>query len=188
MMKRTASAGALVLLAAACGPGPSPTTAPMMAAPGTLESPPVYALLGDRQALDLESEQISALDSIGGWLSAENAPRTRRLQELRGGYRARGGAPAIPASEEARELVEQIRQTNRRAAEGVHQVLTPEQRARTCELFQDTDQHRVRRETVRQRDARGGQQPGRARRQAERPTVAPVWFWCAEDAAVTAEG
>jgi hypothetical protein len=190
-MRGTAISALLLLSVAACGPAPQPAVAPGGAegagaiSPAALEPPPVHALIGHRQTLGLNSEQVTALDSIGQHLHSENQPHMRRVSEMRERFRGRAGrdprgGESLPGWEEGRVAMEQIRQNNREAAEGVRQLLDEDQRARTCDLFRDADRRRQ----------RVGQPGAGASRQAPRRTgaTAPaaqerIWPWCGEQAA-----
>jgi hypothetical protein len=188
MMKRFVPLVPLLLIAA-CGPAPQPAGPPAVAAlVGPIEPPPIYGLIGHRQTLRLTSEQVVALDSIGQHVSSENSPLVLRLREIRGDFRGRSGAdprdgePMSP-SEEARTLMETIRRNNRAAAAGVQTVLTPEQQTRTCELFSETEQQRLRRaERRREQEVRdrGERRPARGLPRIE---MQPIWPWCAPSAA-----
>jgi hypothetical protein len=183
-MKRFAVLAVLLVSAAACGGAPAePASAPAAGMPfGSLEAPPVHSLIGHRQALELTSEQITVLDSIGQHVNAANRPLMQQMGELRAQFRGRTGrdmrtGEVVPGGEEGRSLLEQIRQNNRDAVEGVREVLTPAQQQRACALYRDADQRRQRAAAAR------AQQPGgaaRARGATERPAVATVWPWCAE--------
>lgn len=175
MRKLTVILGCTLL--AACGPAaPRAAEAPAPAAE-RLEAPPVHALIGHRAELGLGSAQIEALDSIGQWVFAQNEPLLARLRTLRGTPGERPRAQPPRSNTEVRDLYEQLRQNNRRAAEGVRALLTPEQQARTCELFQR---------------GRGGGRGSPAQRPPPREPAradaarlpdgrAAVWPWCAPE-------
>jgi hypothetical protein len=178
-MKRSAVLALLLVSAAACGGAPAePASAPPPAAMpfGSLEAPPVHSLIGHRQALELTSAQITVLDSIGQHVNAANRPLMQQMGELRAQFRGRTGE-AVPGGEEGRSLLEQIRQNNREAVEGVREVLTPAQQQRACALYRDADQRRQRAAAGRTQQPTGA---ARARGAPERPAVATVWPWCAE--------
>jgi hypothetical protein len=172
------------VLLGACGgparPADTPEPAPGAVAISALEAPPVHALIGHREALSLDSEQITALDSIGQHVHAENQARMRRLAdhrgELRTGRDARPGE-VVPATDTARVILESIQSLNREAKESVRELLTAEQRTRTCELFRDRDRHRMRSaDAARRPPTRGAvERPGAVVR-------TPIWPWCAEQA------
>jgi len=195
-------AAASVLAAGACTAAPQPAASPQPAqleaaqAIGPMEPPPVHALIGHRQALGLSSEQITALDSIGQQLNAENQALMRTVAEYRNQVRSRTGRDARPgdalsAPEEVRTAANQIRLNNRAATVAVRQLLTTEQEARTCQLFRETDERRQGGvSTLADRRATPAE---RRRRAAERsPMVPPTWAWCAEQpgasATATSEG
>ena len=180
-------AGLGILALAACGPStPPPASTPSgsatrPAAMGPIQTPPVYALLGQREKLGLSSAQVTALDSIGMHIDRANAPLMSRLRELRGEYGGRRGAPR-PNDEELQPTLEQLRTNNRQAMEGVRNVLTPQQRTTACEMARESS-----REAMRDRRGesaqRGGDRPYGARRGGMAADSAlawsrPVWTWC----------
>lgn len=124
----------LLLLLAACGPSVGGSGATALVGPLSLEPPPVYSLLGYRADLDLTSEQITALDSIGRAAAVRNrvvADSLRELPDVSGG-RYRG---AIPVNEQTQPLLDRIREQNREAVRAVEEILTPEQETEVCRLF-----------------------------------------------------
>jgi len=172
------------MLLAACGgpaqPAVTPEPSPGAVAIGTLEVPPVHALIGHRAELSLSSEQVNALDSIGQHVHAENQTRMRRLAEHRGelrtGREARPGE-VVPATDTARAILESIQAVNREAKDGVRELLTAEQRTRTCVLFRDRDRGRARSADAARRA------PTRGAVERRSPMVGePIWPWCAEEA------
>lgn len=78
--------------------------------------PQVHGLLGERERLQLSTEQVAALDSIGAWLGSE----ARRL-DLESGQ-----------TDAARS--ERIGTLDRRATAAVEALLTPAQRTLVCAL------------------------------------------------------
>lgn len=144
----------LIALCAACGPGtPEPDgPAPEQAGEAYLlrDAPPIYALLGYRDQLQLTSEQVIALDTIARRMEEATAPLRQHLPRA-------GEQAAVPT-----EVVAQITANRRRAAEGVHEVLTPEQREQVCRLFSA--------------DRTAGPP-----RQGEPTVTPPQWFWCAPE-------
>jgi hypothetical protein len=179
-MKRFAGlASPLILLSvAACGaarPGGGAGRAGGPQPPAGIEPPPIYALLGQRERLELTSEQIAALDSIGIWIDTANSAARATLGPalLDGGDPANGGPgrviPRDSASLAARSVVVA---NNAAALNGVVAVLKEAQRARVCELF---DPERV---AVRA--------PERRRRSVA-PASGNRWPWCAPAGEATAQ-
>jgi Spy/CpxP family protein refolding chaperone len=162
---------------AACGQASDYSTPVPMATAPMLQAPPIYALLGQREKLELTSAQVTALDSLGTWIATVNSPLTMQLREMRGEIRPRPVTGAEPQEvAEVEPIVERIRANNRQAMEGVKAVLTPEQQTKTCELF-----HNQRNDA---RDPRGARSP---RANQRRPGMARdsvmtgrsrTWEWC----------
>jgi hypothetical protein len=171
MMKKTLWSALLLL--AACGPAPDPADSPRVISPLTLEPPPIYALLGYRQQLSLESSQVATLDSIAEGVRRDNAPLIDSLQAV---GRARGGrySGMLAVDDQTQPVLDRIRENHQRAVDRVREVLTPEQQATTCRLFNES----------RQRTADEAQR----RRPGPRAGIAPdsvaggmsgrVWSWC----------
>ena len=142
--------------------------------PAAAAAPTVYAVLGHREQLGLSSAQVSAIDSIGGWLQARNEPLLDSLR-LRDDGRSR-----LPR-ESADAVMEAIRANQRAAVDGVAAALTAEQRARVCQLFAEQRGERGRRSR--------GSRPSLARRArgSARDTLPggprARWGWCAPQAA-----
>lgn len=192
-MKKLTSVLGLLVLAAACG-GPAqparnapPTQAPMQPMVAT---PPVYALLGQRQALNLTSAQIQVLDSIGTGLQAQNSEAMRQIREIRGDDVYRPRRLSQQDIDRMRPLLDQVRENNRRAQERVQATLTTEQQQRVCELFREgRDRRRG------SGDERGNRDDSQRRRPNDRPGMRPgmgggmyadslmgpqrVWIFCA---------
>lgn len=124
-----------ILLLAACGSAEPPAVIPSPTS-SLLQPPPIYALLGEREELELTSEQVVALDSVAQRVPEENRPLAERLRELRGEpANVPEDSPIADADVEA--VVERIRANNLEAAAAVQAILTPEQRTSTCEIFQE---------------------------------------------------
>lgn len=160
----------LSLLAACASASPEPADVPRAITPLTLEPPPVYALLGYRQELKLESAQIAALDSIAQRVRDLNAPLADSLRRV---GRDRGGRGWYEVDAQTEPLLERIRANNREAVDEVREVLTETQRATACRLF---DQSRERR-SERQRE--GGRREMRGMMTDSLAGVGGrVWTWC----------
>ena len=151
----------LLFLAACGGGGRAVMEAP--AGPPPIRAPSMFALLGERERLQLTSQQIEALDSIGRWLA-------RETQDLREDFdpQARPDSAVLAARSESMTAL------HVRAIQGVRELLTEEQRERVCDLQEE-----------RASEAREGRE-----RQA-RPTVlrrgatgsfsgVGRWTWCPE--------
>ena len=100
------------------------------------QTPPVYALLGDRARLGLTPAQVTTIDSIAQALEDENRPLLAQLREITG---SRPGGPVRPPANRDQEerflpVLEQVGANNRRAMDGVGRALTPEQRMKVCQL------------------------------------------------------
>lgn len=165
-----------LLCVAACGP--AQTAYPAGAVnPLALEPPPVYSLLGYRDRLELTSDQVEALDSIAQDVKRRNDPLVdtlRAVADARTG-RARG---IIPITDETRPVLERVREQNRAAASAVQAVLTEEQQAEVCQLFEQTrrDRERIRRDRNR---------PPQQIAPADTALFLPLrgWPWCGPPAA-----
>jgi hypothetical protein len=120
---------------ATSGPASSPEAAAELRG---LDTPPVYSLLGYRETLELTSEQITRIDSIGSWIDSANRglrpgpAEAQRRQGSGGFFGGQGRGPA--ATPEAQAAMDSLRANNRAAVQALEQVLTEEQRARVCEL------------------------------------------------------
>lgn len=159
-----------VVLLAGCAS--TENTAPAPAAEQPLEvrtePPPIYALFGYREQLELTSEQISTLDSIARAAQIENDTVLARIRQ-----RAEEREEEIDLT-----LLSQLTDVNLRTAERVGEVLTEEQRARVCELFEETRRER----------AEAAARPRRTDRRSSREDT-PVlqhairtWPWCEVEA------
>jgi len=163
----------LGLALAACG-SPAPRQAPEPG-PTPVARPPVYALLGYREQLQLTSAQIAALDSIGSHLESANRPVLDRLAGVR-----RGVEPPR-TQEEYVSLLTQVYANNRAGQDAVRELLSEAQRTRTCELFRATAEEQRRAE---RRNANRASDPRTRRDRMGTPsdTVAfsstGVWSWC----------
>ena len=107
--------------------------------PLTLEPPPVYGLIGYRTELNLTSQQVVALDSIAQMVRVETAPLIDQLRERSIQRQQQPGV--FQVGDEGRPVLEEIRQTHREAVEGVRAILSTEQQAAACRVF-DRDQRR----------------------------------------------
>lgn len=173
---------AALLLLAACGgrrePPPASTdpSEPSIATVTTLRTPPIYALLGFRDRLQLTSAQITAIDSIGQQVSRANGPLVSELREAMNERAARRSRRDL--DDEERANFRTVRDNNQRAIQGIQGVLTDEQERIVCELWQDDPREAAaRRARVRGRDGR-----------MIAPLLSrPPWPWCAPPAAAREE-
>lgn len=139
MRLRTPSAAALLFFAACSTHDPQPRAPQGVALSDAMERPPVVALIGYRQSLDLSTEQVNALDSIGRWIAAENDTLADELRasgaaDDRGSSaRARRAARRLPRN---RLVAQRIRENHLQAADGVGDLLDENQKRRACELFE----------------------------------------------------
>lgn len=130
---------ALLAAVAACGAQPAPEPGPpanarMTVLPLALEPPPVYALIGYRDRLELTSQQVTQLDSIATSVQSANSVLIDSLQAKAVTSNRAPGVLQINPSE--RPLLQQIRDNTRRAVNQVAEVLTPEQETEVCELYE----------------------------------------------------
>jgi hypothetical protein len=165
------------LLVAACGAPPPPAAS----APGAgldlqLEPPPVHALIGHRQQLQLSSEQIDKLDAIGQDVHAENHPLLTQLNSME----PNSGNPVF--QREVLTLASRIHVNNVQAVERVRNLLTDEQRERACGLFNGRGTVRGLR-TVESSDvaSRGMHRTSSIVGVGAQRSTGAVWSWCEED-------
>lgn len=186
MKPRTLPAVAGCLLAAACGGPPPAPSGPAPAIDLRLDPPPVHALLGEREALGLSSEQIDALDAVGQQVHAENHPLLLQVRELDEGRRH----PL--ARDEILRLAGRIHVNNHQAMERVRGILTERQRTDTCAASASSRTTARGLRTV----AQGGPAgplgtvgpPATVLQLGSHPQHGPVWSWCHEGAARAAAG
>ncbi|MBW3656992.1 MAG: hypothetical protein KY444_12910 [Gemmatimonadetes bacterium] len=174
----------LAASAAACAPSapvaaPAPTAAPR-AEPARADVPPVLALLSERERLSLTAAQVAALDSIARQWDVANQKLNRQLGVARG---SRPPAFTLALRPGAKPTLSAIAENNRRAAEAVHQVLTPEQRQAVCAAPSPgptssaaVDGGKTARLT-RVLGLRSGE-PGRGPRASTRTQASRTWPWC----------
>jgi hypothetical protein len=159
----------LVLVVAACGSAP-PAAAPLPdGAPVAerVQPPPVHALLGFREELNLTSEQIAALDSIGQAVFAAGDTIRAEMLERHAQQRGRRDTRTTPAFIES---LAALSEHSRQAQEAVQELLTDEQEARVCQLFEGD--HRRAAPAPRARQNRNGRAVPVPRASAR------VWSWC----------
>lgn len=169
-----------LLALAGCGGSAPPRQGPATAdgAPvlrGTSSLPSIYGLLGHRERLALESDQVVMLDSIARRLSAANDSLRHQLREAWGGDRPRTGA----ALQRGRPFLERISENNQGAGQLIQQLLNEDQRRIACEIAEE--------ERAREERRQGPAPPPWMRgdrRRVGRDTVPSVllrsgWPWCA---------
>ena len=140
MTKRFLILAALVLAFACSGrprpePGAPPANMRLTVVPLALEPPPVYALIGYRDRLDLTSQQVTTLDSLATAVREENSLLVDSLEERAiTSNRAPGVLQVNPAE---RPILDRIRANNRSVLDRVAELLTPEQETGVCELYEE---------------------------------------------------
>ena len=195
MSPRVLFLAAAALVAAACAgtaPRPEPRT---LAAYRDAQTPPVYALLGQREELALSSDQVNTIDSIAEALQERNRPLADQLRGVTGS--GAGGPVRRPRSteEEARFLpvLEEIGRNNREAMDAVGRVLTEEQRGKVCRMRQERARERSAMAVPPGRDTPGRVRPMRGRGMPMDSATADVlrrggvWSWCPPPAPAQAQ-
>jgi hypothetical protein len=163
----------LLLAVSACSSASTPAgPPPSLVTPLMLQPPPIYALLGYRERLELTTEQIVGLDSIATGLKEENDDLIEELEEKSSLTRSQ---TALIVGDEGKPVLEQIRENNRGAAEAVGRLLTSEQQESTCDLFRLERDERSRRGRQ-QRERRGVDQA--AADSIWRSLESRTWPWC----------
>jgi hypothetical protein len=168
--KLTLAVAAFAMTACAASTGLPPDA--VVVTPLTLEPPPIYSLLGYRADLELTSEQIAALDSIGQAVRDENRELIEELRRSSAERRNMGGALVV--SEEGRPVLEAIRENQREAVNAVSRLLDETQRDRVCELSnRDNARNRPEASARQARSRRGA--PNLEGDALQRPIG---WNWC----------
>jgi hypothetical protein len=186
MKTRVLSLAAAALAAAACAgtaPRPEPRT---LAAYRDAQTPPVYALLGEREELALSSGQVNTIDSIAEALRERNRPLADQLRGMTGS--GAGGPVRRPrsAEEEARFLpvLEEIGRNNREAMDAVGRALSDEQRGKVCQMRPERAREHPPFATPAGRDMPGRVRHARPRGMPMDSATADVlrrggrWSWC----------
>lgn len=185
-MKKVVAVAVLTGLAVATGCASSgndglPGELPARIAP----APSVYALIGDRERLELTGSQVSALDSIGRWLSAANdslsAGGSGTSGEEYGDQSRSGGSRRMPASMQGGGRTPAAREAlsanNASAMAGVEALLSEAQKQKVCS------------QAALDRSRAEDRQPERARAptrsgSSPRPSMQRgAWSWCGTAAA-----
>lgn len=157
-----------VVAAVGCGPSPQQFPSPD-ASVVLMGSPPIYALLGYREELRLEPNQISALDSIAQQLQREEAPLVEGSRPSR---RTRSNRPPLADKEEISQF-QALQASRERAVQGVRKVLNPEQQTEVCTRFRES--------AAEDRDRRSATPGPRGRSgdtRARLPSGEAIWPWC----------
>jgi hypothetical protein len=120
------------------------SSGPVLFAP----APSVYGLIGERERLELTSDQVEALDSIGNWLATENRKLEKDLDDKGIGVAVLladtlGEVNGRRVSDAALETVEKYRSAHDSASDGVEALLTVEQRAEVCRVEEELSRSRA---------------------------------------------
>jgi hypothetical protein len=165
----------------ACSSAAAPAGPPRsLITPTMLQPPPIYALLGHRERLELTSAQINGLDSIAVQLKEENDELIDELAERSDLARDQ---TALIVSEEGQPILEEIRDNNREASEAVGRLLTSTQQTTTCDIFELGDDDRRR---GRDRPRIRGADP-EAADSIWRMLQSRTWPWCGADSPAEAD-
>lgn len=176
----------LLLALFACGPASAPSDPPTVVTPIMLEPPPIYALLGFRERLELTSEQIVQLDSIAIDVQARNSELMEELEEKSQLTRSQ---TALMVGEEARPVLDRIRDNNLEAAAAVGRLLSPAQQTTACQVF-DMDRDEQTREEEREEEREREERAERRRQrvggiQLDTALISMqrrIWPWCTASA------
>jgi hypothetical protein len=163
------------LLATGCAGPIAPAVGPAPAINMRLDPPPVHALLGHRQQLDLTSEQIEALDEVGQRVHSENHPLLLKISEVDQSSRN----PL--AQEEVLKLAGTIHVNNHQAMERVRGILTEKQRADACEVFNGRVMTRGLRSVTQEGTLHAMSRPTTVLQLGAQPENGPVWSWCYDE-------
>lgn len=181
-MKRSSVLVLIAAALAACTAGPRAQNGvqPTLITPIMLEPPPIYALFGFRERLQLTPEQITRLDSIAIAVKERNDLLIDTLQAR--AATARNQAGLVVADSASRMALHQIRESNRQAARSVGEVLNATQQQTACQIFGEQDEEREsRRREMRRRMGSGTMT--RRTREAQADSLnamlpGRVWPWC----------
>ena len=116
-------------------PNAPPANMRMTVVPLALEPPPVYALIGYRDRLELTSQQVTTLDSLATSVREQNSILVDSLEQKAITSNRSPGVLQVNPSE--RPLLDQIRANNRQVIERVAELLTPDQESGVCELYEE---------------------------------------------------
>ena len=175
---------ALLALLAACSAQPAPDTGPpanarMTVLPLALEPPPVYALIGYRDRLELTSQQVTQLDSIATSVQTANSALIDSLQAKAVTSNRAPGVLQVNPTE--RPLLQEIRDNTRRAVDQVEEVLTSAQETEVCELY-EPDRPTVNRQRRPEPEDAFRRGVSSARNDSSLTVRGfSVWPWCNED-------
>jgi hypothetical protein len=187
MTKRFVLAASLAAaVVAACtarsegGQGDSLANFRMTVAPLALEPPPVYALIGYRDRLELSSQQVTTLDSLATAVREANGILVDSLEEKAITSNRSPGVLQVNPSE--RPLLDQIRANNRGVIDRVAELLTPDQEEAVCELYEE-DLRDLREEQVRRQRSNPNDMFSNRPRETRADSALfvrgfSVWPWC----------
>lgn len=142
IMRFVVVASLAVAVAAGCSarqqqtdPDAPPPNLRMTVVPLALEPPPVYALIGYRDRLELTSQQVTTLDSLATSVRQENSILMDSLVLKAITSNRSPGVLQVNPSE--RPLLDRIRTNNRTVIDRVGELLTPDQEKGVCELYEE---------------------------------------------------
>jgi hypothetical protein len=115
--------------------GAPPANMRLTVVPLALEPPPVYALIGYRDRLELSSQQVTTLDSIATAVREQNSILVDSLEERAITTNRSPGVLQVNPAE--RPILDRIRANNRVVIDRVAELLTPEQETGVCELYEE---------------------------------------------------
>ncbi|MBW3629210.1 MAG: hypothetical protein KY464_07930 [Gemmatimonadetes bacterium] len=156
--------------------GQPPANMRLTVIPLALEPPPVYALIGYRDRLDLTSQQVTTLDSLATAVRDENGALVDSLEARAIINNRQPGVLQVNPSE--RPILDRIRANNRGVIDRVAELLNPEQETAVCELYEQDIREANRRRPRQQID------PWSNRTRDTRADTAhivrgfSVWPWC----------
>lgn len=116
-------------------PDQPPANMRLTVVPLALEPPPVYALIGYRDRLDLTSQQVTTLDSLATAVRDENGALVDSLETRAIVNNRQPGVLQVNPSE--RPILDRIRANNRTVIDRVAELLNAEQETAVCELYEE---------------------------------------------------
>jgi hypothetical protein len=157
--------------------GAPPSNMRLTVVPLALEPPPVYALIGYRDRLELSSQQVTTLDSIATAVREQNSILVDSLEEKAiTSNRSPGVLQVNPAE---RPILDRIRANNRGVIDRVAELLTPEQESGVCELYEEDVREANRRRPGQQSSDMFSNRSREARQDSSLIVRGfSVWPWC----------